>query len=583
MTLAIRHGTRIGQARIRAPRTEAEACAARCASIVPSLDLEPAAMPPQAVLCVRSVQDPLPGGLDTTPRHVARRPAAWEAAMRASLREALLRAARPIDGPVPATADAVFFADPSEMLACAARDVCGGSLRLHWWWRHLLPASGFEAVVQNWCEAPTYVPAAFESLIATGAASGFVRRLSRVAAARLLDAALRAHGADSLADGIALLWVTPSLAAAQQTRPVNLAESPVVVTADPPPLLSRTAAPWRDIVPVAWEQGGLTPQQRVFAAICIVLRRAPTLPRRPGFVAAVIAHVRDDAAPSFLRASRIPDVPPVPGRHSRPAEPLSAPQVRVAHRTHHSGTDAQMSSAVTRTHALTAREDPSKPGTRRDVAIAQTGSPRGETIPPAAEHAATHERAASARERSRSVDVFRGDSRPIPRAAFADPVAPNVDAGIESAYAGAFFLLNVARDLDLYADGWSDARELGLGVWNFLELIARDVLTDEEFDEDPLGVVLRSLSDPAAPAPVVAPEERTELVTRFREHIDVAVPIEDATSFLIRRRGQIVRTAAHLDVHFSLDRHPIEIRMARLDRNPGWIPAAGVHVGFHFN
>jgi len=162
--------------------------------------------------------------------------------------------------------------------------------------------------------------------------------------------------------------------------------------------------------------------------------------------------------------------------------------------------------------------------------------------------------------------------------------APDLEAGIESAYAGAFFLLNVARDLELYADGWSAVSDLHLDVWDFIELIARDHLTDEEFEGDSLGGLLQSLAAPAAPpASPLDPHERIALVARVRAHVTAALVVEDAMGVLVRRRGRVVRTAAHVDVHFLLDRHPIEIRIARLDRNPGWIPAAGVHVGFHFN
>jgi hypothetical protein len=49
------------------------------------------------------------------------------------------------------------------------------------------------------------------------------------------------------------------------------------------------------------------------------------------------------------------------------------------------------------------------------------------------------------------------------------------------------------------------------------------------------------------------------------------------------RYGRVTTTPAHLDVHFSLAAHPIDIRMAGLDRDPGWIPAAGRHVAFHFD
>jgi hypothetical protein len=36
-------------------------------------------------------------------------------------------------------------------------------------------------------------------------------------------------------------------------------------------------------------------------------------------------------------------------------------------------------------------------------------------------------------------------------------------------------------------------------------------------------------------------------------------------------------------VLFRLAEHPIELRMAGLDRDPGWVPAAGRHIVFHYD
>ena len=41
-------------------------------------------------------------------------------------------------------------------------------------------------------------------------------------------------------------------------------------------------------------------------------------------------------------------------------------------------------------------------------------------------------------------------------------------------------------------------------------------------------------------------------------------------------------SAEHVDIYFSLGALPFEIRLAGLDRDPGWIPAAGKTVTFHY-
>jgi hypothetical protein len=68
----------------------------------------------------------------------------------------------------------------------------------------------------------------------------------------------------------------------------------------------------------------------------------------------------------------------------------------------------------------------------------------------------------------------------------------------------------------------------------------------------------------------------------FRARLVRALGREDAVALLCRRPARVVLTLTHVDVTFALDHHPIELRMAGLDRDLGWIPAAGRYVAFHF-
>jgi hypothetical protein len=68
----------------------------------------------------------------------------------------------------------------------------------------------------------------------------------------------------------------------------------------------------------------------------------------------------------------------------------------------------------------------------------------------------------------------------------------------------------------------------------------------------------------------------------FRARLVRALGREDAVALLCRRPARIALTLTHIDVTFALDHHPIELRMAGLDRDLGWIPAAGRYVVFHF-
>jgi hypothetical protein len=55
-----------------------------------------------------------------------------------------------------------------------------------------------------------------------------------------------------------------------------------------------------------------------------------------------------------------------------------------------------------------------------------------------------------------------------------------------------------------------------------------------------------------------------------------------ALTLLLQQSARVQTSATHLRVFFSLAQHPLEIRIAGLDRDPGWVPAAGRHVAFYY-
>jgi hypothetical protein len=47
--------------------------------------------------------------------------------------------------------------------------------------------------------------------------------------------------------------------------------------------------------------------------------------------------------------------------------------------------------------------------------------------------------------------------------------------------------------------------------------------------------------------------------------------------------GQVIVDVLDVSANFSLDRHPVQLRLAGLDRNPAWQPAEGRSFRFHFS
>ncbi|MET7636867.1 hypothetical protein ABZS53_42185, partial [Streptomyces sp. NPDC005499] len=52
---------------------------------------------------------------------------------------------------------------------------------------------------------------------------------------------------------------------------------------------------------------------------------------------------------------------------------------------------------------------------------------------------------------------------------------------------------------------------------------------------------------------------------------------------VVRHRARVFVTPVHVDIALSLDALPVEVRIAGLDRDPGWLPAAGRAVSFRFD
>jgi len=587
MTAPALRGTRIGRLRVRLSGGDPQLAAERCALALRSLELRPPAMPPQAILCVRTLADPMPRGVDVRSRNAHVRPLAWESAMRAVLGAMLQRVARPIDGPVPADAEAVFFADEAEMLACASHDACRGLLSWFWWWRHLLRETSFEAVVAAWCDAPTYMPAAFESLARIGAAASWIRRLTPSSATALLDATLRAHALPALADGIAAACrEVEAPGAEQRAAPATRAGTAVQSAHRPESRPSDLASPWRGAVPPEWDAPMLPLVPRTFAAMCIVLRRSSWLPRTEGFSRAVVSYLRD------ARRAERRDHATVNGAVSRD-EMQRQPLVRPL------APQWSALAAVSESHELPSERE-RRPSTKGQFGDVSPATDSDHVLPAPA---ARRRRSISPRERGAealvdSTHTSLSSVTPLHSHADASPESETASAAeqptvvsleaVESDYAGAFFLIDVALDLELYSHGIAVVEDLPLSIWRFIELVAGEFLSEHDVTE-PLWELLMGLAEPprgpALPdrAPDLLPDERARLIERVRAHLEELLDVEDPGTFLIRRRGRIARTPGHLDVRFPLEHHPIEIRVARLDRNPGWIPAAGVHVGFYFD
>ncbi len=68
---------------------------------------------------------------------------------------------------------------------------------------------------------------------------------------------------------------------------------------------------------------------------------------------------------------------------------------------------------------------------------------------------------------------------------------------------------------------------------------------------------------------------------RLRRALGVGESVE-AARLVCEQEARVSVTETRLDVTFALERLPVEVRLSGLDRNPGWVPAAGRYVAFDY-
>jgi hypothetical protein len=402
--------------------------------------------------------------------------------------------------------------------------------------------------------------------------------------------------------------------------------------------------PWQPVLGTPLAAVALAPAQRLLLAVALVLHRAPGVARSRAFRAELapwlaaaeagrditvatrpsedrpvaIDHERTVGfPPPGAAGSPLTPAPPTPrprpARDAAPprnglpeaAPPPGRPPVDVPRRNAAgSAGTAQVDSAAAsregvprqRVAERTPLHDPAPPGIPlREPGTAGQGSPEGD------------------------------------EAAFPAPAEAGAQGAvwIETRLGGAFYLINVMTDLglpDCFEASCRLARDVG--AWGVLEALARGLLGDAHADamEDPLWRALAKLSrrSPDAPggallaldAPFVLPVYWQELARQGRVEGDDAPlePLEPScrdalapplarwlaralpfvrlrlrqalgplpVAELLTAPGRVYITSSHVDLVLPMESISLPARVAGLDRDPGWIPAFGRVVLFHF-
>ena len=649
----------------------------RIGRILANASMQPASLPPRAVLIVRRLSDPLPGVLCINSSDVEPL-ARWQRGVTASLERFAAAAGRPALGPVPSDAESVVFQDRSQMLACLATDWCDGSAILHWWWRSLFRATDVtSAVAREWLTSIEYVPAAFAKLAQKGNAIKFAGSLPDSAVSRLLDEITRNFGLADLRSSLSHSKIerqplTTGLSDQSKPSRSNLAE----------PLSSREITELRTrLAPEAFAPR-LKADARLLLVAALMLERAPTVLRQHSFAGRLMASLLATGTTEGI------DIPTVIERSQRElAFAIEKPTANERRRTeplmrHLHGGDE------THTRGLAGPSDDKYPADRvqKDglpARVENQRQPQPDGVAPRrwrAEVDAEDGKSVVPRfETSTGIGLNRAgeELRAIP---FQQPdvTAASIEVAVETKLGGVFYLINAALALNLYGD-FTKPLEPGieLSIWDFLALIGRELI-GKRIEFEPIWPLLAKLAgrdESERPGARFKPPGEwrmppdwlnafpelgewsyqtrrgrlivrhpagfdvldVKLGSRFRmkniearlasetgrhpnegfkgrrfvqggirrrkrersldrwtrwiaDYLRVRVArslgigsADELTTMLFAPAARVEVNPARLDVFFSLAELPVEVRLSGLDRNPGWVPAAGRYIVFHFD
>ncbi|WP_028079985.1 hypothetical protein [Solimonas soli] len=593
----------------------------RCRAQLEAGELHPPSLPRSAILILQELRV-------TPPRSPV-----WTQQVRQRVDEAARGAAWPAREPVGAGCKAVAFADEAELLACLALDGLGQRFGERWWWPLWLGGApcDLRGVARAWLQAPRAVPAALRLLEMRAQAQALLRRLLPAEAQTIGTAVARAygvsepacepsggaqvHGADTATDDSP----SPADAASPQASSRRRAEPPLPEGREPQALLRWTlwqlAAAAKDDLRAAHPEatrdampGGMSrasPAPPGSAAPSLADIGAPPSLRD---VASTIAGPAGDRPASVSAAEALPVAvassrAPAIGAGPRGVPPLALSSVAAV-----GAGPAPMVSAAAMPPLTTT--------------VAEAAPPPG--VGPAF--------VSSVAERRASVPAVA-------------PALPSSLRRCVSEFGGLLYLLNVLQALDLYGDFTQPRHDsLALSPWALLALLARRWFGVEALQADPLWPLLlelagceaaRDLGDGFTPPPWQVPDgwlrafpdvtrdppprrrgRRLQadaggfclrdgpleaatvdtpqaarrrwlmqlsryLLARLARALGVRTPAEVRTQ-LVRQSARVELSATELRLHFSLAALPLAIRYAGLDRDIGWMPAAGLAIHFEY-
>ena len=413
-----------------------------------------------------------------------------------------------------------------------------------WWWQALIKRGDIARMIrQFWREKIEYVPVALEFLVRKGVVVEFVSGLSDGEVLEIFERVMRTFGVTRI-ERIRAADFFSEVMAHDVTRAAHVSHV-------------RSELPWKHVVPES-DTPRLRPVQQLFIGVVLMVHRAPSRVRTMTFAREVERWIEDvvSAAPEkqTIIDNRIePDFSharetPAPIRenlnHATPELPKPAPPP--------TGSVKSVASLSNATF------------TYEEFSATPEAEPASETLIAEPELVAAPE--------------VTPEFVVPPRLTPLDPLT------IETELGGLFYLINLALFMEIYSDFTSPVESIhdDLSIWDFVAIVGKEI--DSEIIDDPIWNLLRNFADRDDQDELITPSWLSELLPHIRARLHLALGVDDDLApILLHHHAKISITPAHLDVYFSLADHPIEIRLSGLDRNPGWVPAAGRFIAFHYD
>ena len=519
------------------------------------------------------------------------------AVVRDELMRCLERARRPWLHDDAEHADAVLFLDEHELAACMIRNWVRGRSSGAWWVRVALG----DLSLSDWLRRHVITrgevfTATTERLVQCSAAESWYRQLETGDVSLARTAIERAYGVSFSAPGPVVTEDAP-LPSGRPGQPDGLTEANLVYAAR------------RNLLAVAPEvaHARLSAERRQLFAASLAVRRRLSWARSTEFSRTCTGlSAREAPGPEIASeqtpmpradSPRLPEMPVPPASGS--ADTAQGSDARAVLELPHDHAPSSMQPQVT-------REAQSTPGTSEAGIAPPAQASAVKALEPstagsrdAQESDITRAEAVEprpARVEADAQDEIASDTQ-RPQPAVAEPALEFTPARlpVTTRFGGIFYLLNVALALGLYGDFTMPRyRGIDLSPWDWLAAIGRRWFGNA-FRKDQVWKLLAQL---AGHPPRLRPErgfeppDKQDLQRWFQEQLTYlntrigrAIGADDPRQVpdrVCRHRAHIYMSASEVDVHLSLDDLPIELRAAGMDRDPGWIPAAGRSVRFHF-